>query len=112
MAAAGKRTITKPVARPTPPPSTVDGEPYGVRVSLKPGDTFRKIMGADWHRVHWYATAAERDAGLADNSELRQVLQDYFAWATTTTMSRYHRSADEVPKGLRIPQWSWDGLQA
>ena len=52
------------------------------------------------------------DAGLADNSELRQVLQDYFAWATTTTMSRYHRSADEVPKGLRIPQWSWDGLQA
>jgi hypothetical protein len=43
-------------------------KPYGVRVSLKPGDTFRKIMGADWHRVHWYATAAERDAGLAEMS--------------------------------------------
>ena len=41
---------------------------------------------------------------------LRQVLHDYFAWATTTTMSRYHGSADEVPDGLRIPRWSWDGL--
>ena len=51
------------------------------------------------------------DAGLADDSVLRQVLHDYFAWATTTTMSRYHHSADDVPSGLKIPQWSWDGLQ-
>ena len=29
---------------------------------------------------------------------LRRVLHDYFAWATTMTMS-----------GLRIPRWSWDG---
>src|SRR6266545_3240925 len=42
---------------------------------------------------------------------LRQVLHDYFAWATTTTMSRYHESADDVPRGLSIPRWSWDGLQ-
>jgi len=39
------------------------------------------------------------------------VLHDYFAWATTTTMSRYHESADEVPEGMSIPEWSWDGLQ-
>jgi hemoglobin len=50
------------------------------------------------------------DAGL-DAAGLRQVLHDYFAWATTTTMSRYHESADEVPGGLSIPRWSWDGLQ-
>src|ERR1700694_3770500 len=50
------------------------------------------------------------DVGLAKNDQLRRVLHDYFAWATTTTMSRYHRSADDVPDGLRIPQWSWDGL--
>jgi hemoglobin len=42
---------------------------------------------------------------------LRQVLHDYFTWATTTTMSRYHHSADDVPNGLSIPRWSWDGLQ-
>src|SRR5215510_12941078 len=38
-----------------------------------------------------------------------KVLHDYFAWATTTTMARYHRSADDVPDGLTIPRWSWDG---
>jgi hemoglobin len=42
--------------------------------------------------------------------EVRRVLHDYFAWATTTTMSRYPRSPDDVPEGLRIPRWSWDGL--
>ena len=42
--------------------------------------------------------------------KVRTVLHDYFAWATTTTMSRYHDSADDVPEGLRIPRWSWDGL--
>jgi hemoglobin len=42
---------------------------------------------------------------------LRQVLHDYFAWATTTTMACYHHSANEVPDGMRIPRWSWDGLQ-
>jgi len=51
------------------------------------------------------------DVGLADDNALRQVLHDYFAWATATTMSRYHRSADDVPSGLSIPRWSWDGLQ-
>jgi len=51
------------------------------------------------------------DAGLAGDPELRRVLHDYFAWATTTTMYRYHRSADDVPDGLGIPRWSWDGLQ-
>ncbi|MBV9340285.1 MAG: group II truncated hemoglobin [Acidobacteria bacterium] len=50
------------------------------------------------------------DVGFAD-SRLRQVLHDYFAWATTTTMSRYHRSADDVPNDLRVPLWSWNGLQ-
>jgi hemoglobin len=50
------------------------------------------------------------DIGLTGNDRLRQVLHDYFAWATTTTMSRYHSSVDEVPDGLRIPHWSWDGL--
>ena len=24
---------------------------------------------------------------------------------------RYHRSADDVPDGLEIPHWNWDGLE-
>ncbi len=50
------------------------------------------------------------DVGLAQDDRLRRTLHDYFAWATTTTMSRYHRSADDVPGGLGIPHWSWTGL--
>lgn len=50
------------------------------------------------------------DVGLAGNRVLAQALHDYFAWAATTTMAQYHRSADDVPTGLSIPRWSWDGL--
>ncbi len=53
---------------------------------------------------------ALEDVGFASNERLRRVLHDYFAWATTTTMAHYHRSADDVPKGLKIPRWSWHGL--
>ena len=53
---------------------------------------------------------ALQDAGLDSNERLRRVLHDYFAWATTATMSRYHDSADDVPHGLHIPKWSWNGL--
>ena len=54
--------------------------------------------------------AALTDVALTEDP-LRAVLHDYFAWATTTTMYRYHRSADDVPAGLPMPHWSWDGLQ-
>ena len=55
---------------------------------------------------------ALQDAGLAGDEALRRVLHDYFAWATTSWMARYPLSADDVPDALRIPRWSWDGLQA
>jgi hemoglobin len=51
------------------------------------------------------------DVGLSANERLRQVLHDYFAWATRTAMARYPESADDVPAGLSIPRWSWDGEQ-
>ncbi|MDP4509361.1 group II truncated hemoglobin [Nonomuraea turcica] len=54
---------------------------------------------------------ALEDVGLTTREPLRQVLHDYFAWATATAMARYPESADDVPKGLSIPRWSWDGLQ-
>jgi hemoglobin len=54
---------------------------------------------------------AMTDVGLDANEPVRQALHDYFAWTTTTTMSRYHESADDVPDNLSIPRWSWDGLQ-
>jgi hemoglobin len=53
---------------------------------------------------------ALEDVGLARDEQLRRVLHDYFAWATTTAMARYPDSAEDVPDGLLIPKWSWDGL--
>ena len=41
-------------------------KPYGVRVSLRPGDPFAKLLGTDWQKTHWYFTAAERDQKLED----------------------------------------------
>ena len=32
------------------------------------GDPFRKLLGADWNKTHWYGTAAERDAALVEMS--------------------------------------------
>jgi len=52
------------------------------------------------------------DTGLDRDQPLAQALHGYFAWATTTSMARYHESADDVPAGLPIPRWSWDGLQS
>lgn len=62
------------------------------------------------HRAIACFEQALADVGLADDDRLGRVLHEYFAWATTTTMSRYQRSDDDVPDGLRIPRWSWDGL--
>jgi hemoglobin len=53
---------------------------------------------------------AMQDLGMEPGGPVRQVLHDYFAWATTTTMAKYHASADHVPLELQIPKWSWKGL--
>ncbi|BFU45022.1 group II truncated hemoglobin [Krasilnikovia sp. MM14-A1004] len=47
------------------------------------------------------------DAGLTAEP-LRGVLHDYFA-RTTDTIARFPESADDVPAGLSIVRWSWDG---
>jgi hemoglobin len=54
---------------------------------------------------------ALEDVGLTADEPLWQVLHDYFAWTIATTMSRYPQSAEDVPAGLSLPRWSWDGLQ-
>ena len=53
---------------------------------------------------------ALQDTGFDSDERLRRVLHDYFAWATTTTMARYRESSKDVPAGLHIPKWSWNGL--
>lgn len=50
---------------------------------------------------------ALEDVGAAD-ARLFRTLSDYFRWANVA-MGNYHRSAADVPDGLQVPRWSWDG---
>jgi len=42
---------------------------FGIKVTLRKTDPFRNLVGGDWSREHWYATAAERDEALAEMSQ-------------------------------------------
>ena len=64
----------------------------------------------DRRAIVCFAQAVD-DAGLPADERLRSALRDYFAWAVTA-MSAHPDSADAVPAGLRLPTWSWDGLQS
>ena len=48
------------------------------------------------------------DAELSADPMLRQALIDYFAWAIGY-MATYPGSPDDVPGGLSVPRWSWNG---
>jgi hemoglobin len=63
----------------------------------------------DARAIDCFAKALD-DIAVAD-PDLRRVLLDYFTWTTTTTMAAYPRSRQDVPEGLRLPRWSWTGLQ-
>ncbi|HUE11757.1 MAG TPA: hypothetical protein VMQ54_12490 [Steroidobacteraceae bacterium] len=43
-------------------------QPYGIRVRLRRGDPFAKLLGTDWQKTHWFFTAADRDRVLEDMS--------------------------------------------
>ena len=47
------------------PPEPLTG-PYGVRVRLRSGDPFARLVGSDWQKTYWYATATQRDHALQD----------------------------------------------
>jgi len=51
---------------------------FGIRVTLPRGDTFGRILGSEWERVHWYASEGERDRAF-----------DHMA-----TPPGYHRTTD------------------
>jgi len=48
------------------------------------------------------------DVGLPDDAALRATLIAYFRWSIGR-MSAYPSSADDVPAGMSLPRWSWDG---
>ena len=90
-------------------PTTYSSQ-YGTEsdvVRLHSGNGLHEEM--DQRSIACFDQALE-DTGVARDENLRRALHDYFSWATSNTMARYHRSADDVPDGLQIPKWSWKGL--
>lgn len=43
------------------PHAVPEEQRFGIRVTLPPGDTFARLLGENWERLHWYATEEERD---------------------------------------------------
>lgn len=37
---------------------------FGVRITLPPGDTFVRLLGTNWEKIHWYPSEKERDAAF------------------------------------------------
>jgi len=40
--------------------------PFGIRVRIKAGDPFARLVDPDWQKTHWFASRHERDAALED----------------------------------------------
>ncbi|WP_410564964.1 group II truncated hemoglobin [Amycolatopsis sp. cmx-4-61] len=54
--------------------------------------------------------AAADDAGLPADPGFRAALRSYMEWAVAEVLT-YHGPPTEVPAGLPLPRWSWNGLQ-
>lgn len=63
----------------------------------------------DRRAIACFAQALD-DAGITKPA-LREALLAYFSWSTTRRMSAYPASPDDVPAGLQVARWGWDGLQ-
>ena len=88
-----------------PPAGTGDDESHVVR--LHSGNGEHDEM--DRRAVACFVAALD-DVGLSSDERLRTTLVEWFTWATAY-LSTYHDSADDVPAGLPLPRWGWEGLQ-
>jgi hemoglobin len=53
--------------------------------------------------------AAADDVGLPDDPEFRGALRSYMEWSVEQVLA-FPDDPGDVPDGLDIPHWSWDGL--
>lgn len=84
--------------------ATIATESAVVRMHARNGEHHEM----DERAVGCFAAAVD-DVGLAADPALAAVLVAYFRWATER-LGIHHDSASDVPDGLDVPRWSWDGL--
>jgi hemoglobin len=88
-----------------PPDYTDLGAGHSHVLRLHSGDGEHREM--DERAQACFALALD-DAGIPDDERLRATLKDYFHWATFG-LAAFPDSPDEVPDGLPLPHWSWEG---
>ena len=60
--------------------------------------------------VRCFVQAAD-DAGLPEDPELREALRAYMVWAVDDVLE-YSPVGAEVPSGVPMPHWTWEGPSA
>jgi hemoglobin len=63
----------------------------------------------DQRFVECFVAAAD-DAHLPEDLEFRQALHCYMEWATSE-LGLYAAPGSQVPEGLPMPHWGWNGLE-
>ena len=51
------------------------------------------------------------DAGLPEDPEFRHALRSYMEWATRDVLHYAPRDA-VVPEDMKVPRWTWNGLES
>ena len=49
------------------------------------------------------------EAGVPDDPKVRRAITSYVTWAASEPFQAWPDSADDVPDGLHMPRWGWDG---
>ena len=78
---------------------------HAAMLEIHAGEGADHDLGARF--VTCFVQAAD-DARLPDDPDLRNALRSYMEWAVAEVLSYSPRGA-EVPPGLPVPRWSWDG---
>lgn len=81
---------------------------HSAMMAIHAGQGMGEDLGARF--VACFVQAAG-DAGLPPDPGFRAVLRSYMEWAVRDVLAFSPHGAD-VPAGLPVPRWSWDGLVA
>jgi hemoglobin len=79
---------------------------YLVRLHAGNGAGMRDL---GWRFADCFMRAAD-DAGWPADAEFRAAIRGYIDWAVSE-VALSHTGDTDVPDGLPLPHWSWDGLQ-
>jgi hemoglobin len=90
-----------------PPRFSAECSDHSAMLKMHAGNGDMSDLGRRF--VACFVQAAD-DAGLPADAEFRAALRSYMEWAVAEVLA-YPGPADEVPAGLVLPRWSWDGLQ-